>query len=244
MYPRLYMHSIQYVSYNSITEEVIFETRLAGGRRFQFVLIKHQFLALNEAIILIQKHNSDGHFPLGYNTWLHYNGYDGSLYRELNNGGRVTFIFTSFDEYIAFTHARLLLVIRSTKNEKRTGRRKRNVQGRIRGRGVGRFEGEEKSESESSHHQRPLSVVLQPAHQSSTSKRARRSEREAASRSTDNAVMSNNGEESVVFPEWHSATSRRRSDSFTSAASVMEDISSPEIVRLHSSTSSDSMESE
>ena len=98
MQPRLYMQSFQYASYNHGSERVTFETRHVCGRRFYFPLTKNQFLALNDAILLIDKENAYGHYPLGQNTWMHYNAFDASLYREMNNG-RVHFIFASFDEY-------------------------------------------------------------------------------------------------------------------------------------------------
>ena len=223
MQPRLYMQSFQYASYNHDSERVTFETRHACGRRFYFPLTKNQFLALNDAILLIDKENAYGHYPLGQNTWMHYNAFDASLYREMDNR-RVHFIFASFDEYKTYTHRRLLSLVRvkdnatvaaaSVARTRTKARAKRN--------GRGRGEGGSSSESVSTRYKRPLSVAVQSSDRSPASKRACREKREAVSRATDNADVSYNDEESAIFPEWHYSNTRRRRDSISSLSSTKE----------------------
>ena len=227
MQPRLYMQSFQYASYNRGSEQVTFETRHACGRRFYFPLTKNQFLALNDAILLIDSENAYGHYPLGQNTWMHYNAFDASLYREMNNG-RVHFIFASFDEYKSYTHRRLLSLVRVKNNEtavaaasvartrtRTKARAKRNGRGRRRN---------SNSESVITNHKRPLSVAVQSSDRSPASKRTCREKREAVSRATDNADVSYNDEESAIFSEWHYSNTRRRRDSISPLSSTKESI--------------------
>ena len=223
MQPRLYMQSFQYASYNHGSERVTFETRHACGRRFYFPLTKNQFLALNDAILLIDKENAYGHYPLGQNTWMHYNAFDASLYREMNNG-RVHFIFASFDEYKNCTHRRLLSLVR-VKDNATVARTK--VRAKRNGRGRGRSSSS--SESVSTNHKRPLSVAVQSSNRSPASKRPCREKREAVSRATDNADVSYNDEESAIFPEWHYSNTRRRSDSISSLSSAKESVAAAEV---------------
>ena len=142
MYPRLYIHSIQYTTYNCTEEKVTFETRYACGRRCYFHLSKNQFLSFNDAILLIDRSNCYGHYPLGQRTWFHYNLTDASLYRHLKNGDRIDFIFACFAEYKRYAHRRLLSLVRLKEEETaaaakgaKSWRKQRNGEGRGRGRG-------------------------------------------------------------------------------------------------------------
>ena len=220
MQPRLYMQSFQFASYNHASERVTFETRHACGRRFYFPLTKNQFLALNDAILLIDRENAYGHYPLGQNTWMHYNAFDASLYKEMNNR-RVHFIFASFDEYKSYTHRRLLSLVRVKDNAtvaRTKARAKRNGRGRSSG----------SSESVSTNHKRPLSVAVQSSDRSPASKRTCREKREAVSRATDNADVSYNDEESAIFSEWHYSNTRRRRDSISPLSFAKESVTTVE----------------
>ena len=73
MHPRLYMHSLQYATYVPEDRTVMFETRHASGRQCSFVLTRNQFLSFDNAIVLIERENAYGHYPLGQHIWFHYN---------------------------------------------------------------------------------------------------------------------------------------------------------------------------
>lgn len=232
MPPRLYMHSFQYANYDYEKEEIRFETQYADGRRTYFLLTRNQFLSLNDAIDLIDKEKCRGHFPLGQHTWIHYNAFDASLYRETRQSGRINFNFGCFEEYINFTHPRLLSIVRVNDAAAAT-KANRGRLGRGRGRG------------KPANHKRPSSVVFRPKDQSPSPKRACRRKREAVPGSSNNALLSDNEEESAIFPEWHCSNTWRRSDSITSISSFSKSIPSPEIVQLNSTfSSSASMETE
>ena len=233
MYPRLYMHSIQYTTYNCTEQKVTFETRYACGRRCYFHLSKNQFLSFNDAILLIDRLNSYGHYPLGQRTWFHYNLTDASLYRNFKNGDRVDFTFASFAEYKKYAHRRLLSLVRLKEDEAvtttatavvRTKSRRKQHDGEGRGRGRGRSEKELKIVS--SCHKRSLPNTLREQDRSPASKRHCRKERETVSRSSDNADVSYNDEESPVFSEWHSSNNWRRCDRLSSLSSVSENLCS------------------
>ena len=230
MHPRLYMQSFQYASYNVAQETIKFETRRVYGRRFHFILTKNQFLGLDDAILLIDKDNSYGHFPLGQNAWFYYNTFNASLYRETEKFGRVYFPFASFEEYKSFTHPRLLSLIR-LKDEEATRVRRRSV-GRERGRGRGK----------STNNKRPSSIVLRAGNRSPAPKRARGDERKTTPRSTDDAFLSHTDEESAIFSKWNCASSRRKCDSISSLASSSKSLSPLDTVLLDSPGSSFSME--
>lgn len=231
MYPRLYMQTFQYATYDPHREEINFETRHANGRCFRFTLSENQFLALNDAIMMIEKENCYGHFPLGQSTWIHYNAFDASLYRQTKNYGRIDFIFGCFEEYKSFTHRRLFSLIRLKST---TATRRRANDGRGRGRG------------ESSNYKRPSSVVVQSEDQSPATKRSRRGERKTTSRSSDNAFVSDTEKESPILSEWHYSNTRRRCDSISSLSSASESLSAPDIVQIKSPATSttDSMDIE
>ena len=236
MHPRLYMQSFQYATYNRAYEKVTFETRFASGRRNYFSLTKHQFLALNDVIYLIDKGKAHGHFPLGQRTWMHCNAFDASLYRDMKNCDRIYFNFNSFAEYMKHTHQRLLSLVRS--KEKKANGVTNVKQLRKIGRG-----GE--AEVIATSCKRPLSVVLQPSDQSPTSKRSRREEWKSTSRSSDHADVSATSQESDLFPKWYYSNSRRRSDSTSSVLSTEENLGTPETIDMCSSGSrSDALESE
>ena len=230
MHPRLYMHSLQYATYDQANDRITFKTRHANGHHSHFVLSRNQFLALNDAMILIEKEKCDGNFPLGQYTWLHYNAFDASLYKETENCARIEFTFASFEEYKSCTHRRLLSLLRL--NDLATVEKKRRIDGRSRGRG------------KSTSYKRPSSVVLRAENQSSAAKRPRRGERTISSRTSNNGDMPNTDEESAIFPEWHHSTSRGRFDSPSPLSSPSKGLSSPEIVRLKPPSSTSSMETE
>lgn len=230
MYPRLYMQSVQHVTCHPMTERITFETRLANGRRFHFLLNKNQFLNFNDAVTLINKDNSSGHFPLGQNTWFHYNAFDASFYKNKHGHGRINFVFTSFDEYKNFTHDRLLSLVRL--NDTPTVKRRD-------GRG-----GKRDEEAKPTSHKRPLSGTVQLSDQSPTTKRARRKPRKTTSRAANDAIMSHDDEESPVLPERYHSNTRRWCDSVSSFSSTSKDLPSPTAVRLDSPYSSDTMDGE
>lgn len=235
MHPRLYMQSFQYVSYDCKNEQVIFTTRLVSGSRFHFILSRNQFLALDDVIVLIKRSNSYGHFPLGHNMWMHYNAFDASIYKDGINDKRIYFIFTSFDEYIAFTHNRLLSLVRLND--------RREVDARTRSRRRGK-RASDKCEVDSSSHKRPLSTAVQSSSKPTTSKSYYRSEREIASRTADNVIMSHDDEESSIFSKWHGSNSRRRHDSYSDSSYNSKSALSPEAVQLTFSDPNDSLVSE
>ena len=230
MHPRLYMHSLQYATYNAAQETIKFETRRACGRRFHFILTKNQFLGLNDALLLIDKDNAYGDFPLGQCAWFYYNGFKATLYRETENFSRVHYPFIWFEEYKSFTHPRLLSLIRLKDGEA----------ARVRRRSVWRGRAEDKP----ANHKRPSSIVLRAGNRSPAAKRARGREGKTTPRSTDDALLPHTSEESAIFPKWNCASSRRKCDSISSIPSSSKSLSSPDTVLLDSPGSSFSMETE
>ena len=241
MHPRLYMHSMQYVLYNSDTAEVTFATRHASGRRYNFMLTKNQFLSLHDAITLIQRNNSYGHFPLGQKIWLHYNTWDASLYKDPTGKKRVYFTFASFDEYVTYTHRRLLSLVRLNEVVPAKSARRSRGEGR---RQWQRRQREGGDDFISANNKRSLPIALRADDQSPTSKRFRGRKRKAASRSADDVVMSHDDEESAVFSEWHCSNSRRECDSISFMSYTSQDLPSPQPVQCNSPTSSDGVESQ
>ena len=235
------MHSVQFVHFDNRNGKIYFESRKASGRHFQFILTRNQFFNLNDAIYQIKKFNYYGHFPLGNNTWLHYNGGSNTrLYREsFAKDCRVYFSFDSFMDYIKHTHPRLLSLVRLNQSAAAAataaipdiGERRRRLNARRR-LPSSSSTSSSISCSKSTNHKRPLSAVLEPSHQSSDSKRHRgRAERAAASRSTDNDVLSAVEEESVILSKWERSSDRRRCDSDSSQSSCAEDRHSPASLR-------------
>ena len=223
MHPRMYMQTIQFVTYNQYTERFTFETRHVSGRRHHFVLSKNQFLALDDVIAFIQKSKRYGHYPLGQNMWINYNADDVRLYKETHECKHINFNFECFEDYKRHTHARLHSFIRPNCEVTRR-RRKRH------------------GEDSVMHYQRPLPVTLQSSHQPSTSKQRCRNEREVISRSTDNVIMSHDDEARSLLSKRKHTNPWRRSDSISSTTSTCAHLSSPPSVRLDSSD--DEMESE
>ena len=213
MQPRLYMQSVQFASYRQHTDSITFETRLASGRREHFILTKNQFLALDDALILIRESNSYGHYPLGQNVWMHYNAFDASLYKETANGARINFIFVCFEEYKRHTHNRLRSLILLNCDGARRNRRRCG-------------------EAQNARCQRPLSVTMRSSHQPSSSKRSYRTEWKTASRSTDNVKLSHDDKTRSVLSKWDRTSPRRRSDSISSQSSTYSNLSSATSVRL------------
>ena len=231
------MHSVQFAHFDNCNGKIYFESRKASGRHFQFILTRNQFFNLNDAIYQIKKFNYYGHFPLGNNTWLHYNGgSDTRLYREsFAEDCRVYFSFDSFMEYIKHTHPRLLSLVRLNQSAAAAaaaatadrGERRRRLNARRRLPSI--------SCSKSTNHKRSLSTILESSHQSSDSKRHRgRAEWATASRSTDNDVLSAAEEESAILSKWERSSDRRRSDSDSSQSSGAEDRHSPASLRCDS----------
>lgn len=244
MYPRLYMQSFQFATYDRKREKVTFESRLSCGKRRVFPLTKNQFFGLNDAILLMEtKDNDCGYYPLGDNVWMHYHYSDVCLYKNMKDtGGRIYFNFASFWEYKMHTHRRLLSLVRlegsDAAAETSSWRRKRYIKRGGRG---GRCERQANIAS----YKRPLSIVVQSSNQSPSLKRHRGEMRTTLSRATDNAVMSHPNKESAILPERYSANTRRWGDSFSSVSSTSKSLSTPETVQLFSpSDTIDAMESE
>ena len=222
MHPRLYMQTVQFVSYKRSSDSITFETRRASGRRYHFVMTRNQFLAFDDVIHLTEKSNSYGHYPLGQAMWMYYNAYVVKLYKETPNCGRIKFQFERFSEYKRYTHARLRSLIRF--------------------RGDGARRRRQRGESSVASYQRPLSVTMQSSNQPSTSKRNCWIKREASPRSANNANLPHDDEACSVLSERHYTNPRRRSDSISSNTSTFTNISSVTSVRLDASD--EAMESE
>ena len=236
MHPRLYMQSLQYATYDRANEQVTFETRLACGRRHHFYLSKNQFLALNDAILLIDTENAYGHYPLGHGIWMHYNAFDASLYRDTKNCERIYFIFASFSEYKRFTHRRLLSLVRSKEKKTDVPKARATLQARRQYNERDRGRSGRKAEIISTNCKRPLSVAVQSVNRSPTAKRSCWEERNAASRTADNANLSCDDEDSSIFSQWNYSSTRRRSDSISSISSLSKSVSATESVQIFSPT--------
>ena len=244
MFPRLYMHSLQYVFFTSAPKEITFVTRHASGRRYNFVLTKNQFFALNDAILLIQRDNSYGHFPLGENVWIHYNAFDASLYKDPLGRERVYFTFACFEEYVKYTHRRILSLIRLNASTSATSmcsrRRGRGGRSILRGRRRVRKRGE--AESSSSPNKRPSPTSVQSSNRSPTPKRTCGGTRQTVPRTTDHAVMSLGGHSGPILPKWHHSNSRRECDSVSLMSYTSQDLSPPPSIEQCDASSSSSGE--
>ena len=223
MPPRMYMQTIQFVTYDFYSKSLTFETRHVSGRRYHFIITKSQFLALDDIIMLIEEGLRYGYYPLDQNMWLSYKANNVSIYKETLECGRIKFTFEHFEDYKRYTHSRLRSLLRLNRQ---VARRKRMHDG---GASV-------------TNHQRSLSVAMQPSHQSSTSKRRCWNEREAAPRSTDNVKLPPDDKTRSILSERHGTTPRRRTDSIISSATMDTNLSSPATLRLDSSD--ESLESE
>lgn len=241
MHPRLYMHSLQYATYVPEDRTVTFEIRHASGRQFSFVLTRNQFLSFDDAIVLIERENAYGHYPLGQHIWFHYNAFDASLYKETKHNGRVDFIFASFAEYKTYTHRRLLSLIRLKDEVQPTTSA---IPTRTKARAKRHSRRKSKDETNRPHHKRSLSITVQPADQPSAAKRCRRGEREAVSRSADDAHMSYDDEDGPVLSEWHYSNTRQRGDSISSISSVSKSANSSTRLQSCVSTADDVVDCE
>ena len=242
MHPRLYMQSFQYAIYNPDCGIITFETRRIDGRRAYFDLTKNEFFDLNDVLILIARHKAHGHFPLGCdNIWFQHDKFHTRLYKDKDASGRAYYFnFISFEEYSFSTHHRLLSLIRlkaetPTVTRQRVRGRRRQQQSRD-----GRGECDIKPAS----HKRPLSIAVQSPDRSPPSKRARGREREAASRTPDHVIVSDDDKTSAVFSKWNHSNPGRWSDSISSTSSISQSVLSPAEVRLNYPTNEfDKMES-
>ena len=230
MYPRLYMQSFQYVVYNCTKEIVTFETRYANGQLHYFNLTRTQFLNFHDAVLLIERDNSYGHYPLGRGTWLHYNAFDASLYRDARNEKRIDFLFASFGEYMRYTHRRLFSLVRrkepktdGTRQQQQTRRRQQSNGRRWRGRST--RGGGKQCEIISSINKRPLPTAIQSENRSPTAKRPCWEDSQIASWTSDNVELSDDDEASAVLPKWHHPITRRRRDTLSSASSLSKSAS-------------------
>ena len=218
------MQTFQYATFDSKTASVIFKTRHASGRHFHFTLTKEQFLALDDAIALIERSHYYGHYPLGQNIWLHYTTSDASLYKQTCNSNRISFHFLNFREYKRYTHSRLQSFIHLT--GKQNGRTRRI-----------RYHGS----ASTARNQRPSSVAVQQTCKTGATERHYRRKRSITSRKTDDVKLSLDNETRSVFSERHRSDSRC-SDSISSGSSSCTHLSAPSPIRLLSSN--DTMESE
>lgn len=216
MHPRMYMQTVQFVTYDFYSKSLTFETRHVSGSRHHFIITKSQFLALDDIIMLIDEGLRHGYYPLDQNMWLCYKARNVSIYKETVECERIKFTFENFEDYKRYTHSRLRSLLRLNSQ---IARRKRRQDG----------------EASVTNHQRSLSVTMQPSHQSSTSKRRCWNEREATLRSTDNVKLSPDDQTRAILSEWHGTTPRRRTDSIISSATMDTNLSSPTTVRLDSS---------
>ena len=223
MHPRMYMQTVQFVTYDRYTKTFTFETRHASGRHYHFIITKSQFLALDDVIMLIDAGLRHGYYPLDQNMWLCYKASNVALYKETTECERIKFTFEHFEDYKRYTHSRLRSLLRLNS---KVARRKRKHDG----------------EDSIANHQRPLSITMQPTHQSSTSKRRCWNERETAPRSTDNVKLPPDDKTRSILSERHDTTPRRRIESIISSATMDTNLSSPATIRLDSSD--ESLESE
>ena len=221
MRPRLYMQNIQYATYNSNRHMITFETRYISGRRLHFNLTNNQFMALDEVITLIEKHQQYGHYPLGQHVWIHYTSNSVKLYHDEDKANRYCFFFETFEKYKAVTHSRLLSLVRLNRWSN--------------GRGERACHNSRRHGEKSSHHKRSLpSTVRFPSQSSAVEQHCRRT-RSPLSRSSDNAYMSDAEETCSIFSQRNDSSSRRRLDSSSSTASDGENLHSPKTMQLFSS---------
>ena len=64
MHPRMYMQTVQFVTFDRYTKSFTFETRHISRRRYHFIITKSQFLALDDVIMLIDEGLKHGYYPL------------------------------------------------------------------------------------------------------------------------------------------------------------------------------------
>ena len=241
------LHNTQRVSVDKSKSIITFETECLNGSIYYFHLSHDQFLALDDAIALILRGSRKGHYPLGQKLWLHY-FYRGAVMYDNTKYGQQYFKFENFQVYKSFIHRRIMSFIRLTRNEnvaasragdekqqqqqqQQQGECRRSLSGRRRrGRQWSSRHGENsESEGELPDCKRPLSVVLQPSHQSARTEKTD-SERETSPRSTDNVVVSHPEEESSVLSEGDDSNSCWRNDSFPISSNFLCDIPLPETI--------------
>lgn len=231
MQPRLYLHSLQSATVNEKRTIVTFETRHVNGRRYYFDLTSHQFFALDDIFYILDKHHTEGHFPLGRNMWFYFGEGGAKLYTATPND-QPYFKFQSFTQYKRFTHRRILSLLRSRDDAVRT----KNGSKSTATSGVSK-------QHYSSGDKRPLSTIEQSFNRSGTSQQHHQ-DGEAVSRPTNDVILPHPNKESAILSEWDNTTSRRGSDSSSSLSSVSEDLLYPEEEQTLAYMATDSMESE
>ena len=229
------LHNAQRASVDKSKSIITFETECLNGTVYYFHLSYDQFLALDDAITLICKGSRNAHYPLGQKLWLHY-FYVGAVIYDNMKHGQPYFKFENFELYKRRIHRRLMSFIRRGRNGNVSGhagdairQRGESSSGRLprwRTRRRQQCEESDESESEFPNSKRPLSVVLQPSHQSARTEKTY-SMCGTSSRSTDNAVMSHPEETSSVLSERDYSNSCRWNDSLPVLSNFSGDISPP-----------------
>ena len=212
-----------------------------------FVLTINQFLSLNDAILLIQRDNSYGHFPLGENVWIHYNAFDASLYKDPVGGERVHFVFACFEEYVKYTHRRVLSLVRlnaiTSATSMRSRRRGRGGRSILRGRRRLRECREVDSTlSSSSSNKRSSPASVRSSNRSPTPKRACEGKRQALPRSSDDAIVPLGQHPGPIFPEWHHSNNRRECDTISVMSYSSQDLSTPSPQQHNAPSESDELD--
>lgn len=225
MSPRLYLQDIQYATYKADTQEIWFQMRHVTGGNYHFILSREQFLALDDALIIIDNSHRYGDYPLGQHMWLRYHNDEVTLYRNTRHSGRIHFHFERFEDYKSYVHKRLYSFIDSKSAREVTRRRYH-----------GRFPAKT--------HKRSISDDVWSTNQPSTSKRHCRSQRKTSPRSSVHAHYTNEEKVCDILSEWNNSNSRRRSESSDSTTDNNAHLESPVSLRHDSFSNHSSMESQ
>ena len=232
------LHSVQRVRIDKLKKLLVFETECPNGTVYYFQMTVEQFFSFHDVLTCIDHYDTRTHFPIGKKMWCHYSSQRGMILYYCQKNVPY-FKFENFRQYKYFTHHRLLSFLR------RDGRRAAvsecsNPNDRQKEGGGGG------GEVPTAHCKRPLSVVLQSSDQSTRSATPTKQRGEeglqASPRSTDDAVVSPDKEESAILPKRHHPNPRRGHDSSAFSPTDYENLSSPEVIKLYHS--SDSMDYE
>ena len=192
---------------------ITFQTLYINGQDYYFHLSPQQFEAMDDAIIIINKHSHLRHFPLGQNMWLHYNGNQKTQLYVVHSTQRPFFKFEHFNHYKNNIHRKVMSLLRSVHDNelRKRGRGRRRLQRQRRQR--------ERSIDEA--HQCTYSNEVQSSHRHTENGIKDRRE-QAVFGATDDVDMSTRGDASPILSKRYNTSPWRECEEkniFQSASS-------------------------
>ena len=201
---------------------ITLSTQTINGHMHYFHLTRNQFLALDDALTLIDAKCGYTDFPLGQNIWFHYNYHKAVIYDAMQYG-QSYFKFMNFQLYKRRSHRRVMSFLRS--RSRRTVTPTRGVKRRrITREDDDDFDGE----GQCANRQRPLSVAVRPTTEPSTVEGAT-ARGSTVHGAANDAVVSPDGKARAVFPKRNDSSVGRQHDIKSFRAAPWDDLQTPDI---------------